>query len=72
MRARSWLCAYETSPENMKTLVAMVLNGLASLVAQTIKIYLKCRRPGLSLWVREMPWGRAWKPNSSILAGRIL
>ena len=56
----------------MKTLVAMVLNGLASLVAQTIKIYLKCRRPGLSLWVREMPWGRAWKPNSSILAGRIL
>ena len=46
----------------MKTLVAMVLNGLASLVAQTVKIYLKCRRPGLNLWVREMPWGRAWKP----------
>ena len=33
-------------------------NSWASLVAQTIKILLQCRRPGLDSWAGKIPWRR--------------
>ena len=32
----------------------------ASLVAQQVKIFLLCRRPGFSPQVRKIPWRREW------------
>ena len=35
----------------------------ASLVAQLVKIRLKCRRPGFDLWVGKIPWRREMLPT---------
>ena len=40
--------------------------GLAdwvSLVAQTVKNLLQCKRPRFNSWVRKMPWSREWQPT---------
>ena len=39
---------------------------LSSLVAQTVKVYLQCRRPGFDPWVRKIPWRRKWQPTWAI------
>ena len=41
----------------------------ASLVAQTVKIHLPCRRPGFDPWVGKIPWRRAWQPTPVFLPG---
>ena len=33
----------------------------ASLWLRQSRICLKCRRPGLSPWIRKIPWRRAWQ-----------
>ena len=35
----------------------------ASLLAQTVKICLRCRRPGFHPWVGKIPWRRQWLPT---------
>ena len=34
------------------------------------RICLQCRRPGLNLWVRKIPWRREWLPTPVFLPGR--
>ena len=41
----------------------------ASLVAQTVKNPLQCRRLGFDPWVGKMPWRRAWQPTPVFLPG---
>ena len=41
----------------------------ASLVAQSVKILLQCRRPGFDSWVGKIPWRRKWQPTSVCLPG---
>ena len=41
----------------------------ASLLAQTVKICLQCRRPRFVPWVRKTPWRRAWQPTPVFLPG---
>ena len=44
----------------------VVYSGIgASLVAQTVKIYLQCRRPGGG----KIPWRRAWQATPVFLPG---
>ena len=35
----------------------------ASLVAQSVKNLLQCRRPGFNPWVCKIPWRRKWQPT---------
>ena len=51
---------------------AFTLDDRASLVAQTVKICLQCRRPGFDPWVRKIPLEKEMATHSSILAWRIL
>ena len=32
--------------------------------------YKRCRRPGLDLWVRKIPWRRKWHPTPVFLPGK--
>jgi len=41
----------------------------ASLVAQTVKTLLQCRRPRFDPWVRNIPWRREWQPIPVFLPG---
>ena len=43
----------------------------ASLVAQTVKISLKCGRPEFDPWARQIPWRRAWQPTPVFLPGEF-
>ena len=38
-----------------------------SLVAQTVKICLQCKRPRCDPWIRKMPWRREWQPTPVFL-----
>ena len=40
------------------------------LVAQMVKIYLQCRRPGFNSWVGKIPWRREWQPTPVFLPGK--
>ena len=40
-----------------------------SLLAQTVKICLQCRRPGFDLWVGRIPWRREWQPSPVFFPG---
>ena len=42
-----------------------------SLVAQTVKVCLQCRRPRFDPWIRKIPWGRKWQPTPVLLLGKI-
>ena len=44
---------------------------LASLVAQMVRICLKCRRPRLDPWVGNIHWRKAWKPTLVFLPGEF-
>ena len=44
---------------------------IMTLVAQTLK-NLPARRPGLSPWVRKIPWRRKWQPTPVFLPGESL
>ena len=39
----------------------------ASLVAQTIRICLQCRRPRFDPWVGKMPWRKEWLPTPVLM-----
>ena len=41
----------------------------ACLLAQKVKIYLQCGRPGFSPWVGKISWRRAWQPKPVFLPG---
>ena len=43
----------------------------ASLVAQMVKICLRCGRLGFDLWVRKIPWRREWQPTPVFLPGEF-
>ena len=45
-------------------------NG-ASLVAQTERVSLQCRRPGIDPWVGKIPWRREWQPTLVFLPGEF-
>ena len=42
-----------------------------SLVAQTVKICLQCKRPRFDPWIRKMPWRREWQPTPVFLPGEF-
>ena len=42
---------------------------LASMVAQTVKKLLQCRRPQFDPWVGKIPWRREWQPTQVFLPG---
>ena len=44
---------------------------VASLIAQSVKNLLACRRPWFDSWVRKIPWRKGKATSSSILAWRI-
>ena len=44
----------------------------ASLVVQSVKILLQCRRPGFDSWVGKIPWRKKWQPTSVFLPGESL
>ena len=44
---------------------------MASLLAQTIKNCLQCRRPGFDTWVEKIPWRRKWQPTPVFLPGEF-
>ena len=46
-----------------------VLHNRASLVAQSVKNFLQCRRPGFYPWVGKIPWRRAGQPTPGFLPG---
>ena len=44
------------------------------LVAQWQRVclqYRRCRRRGLSPWVRQIPWRRTWRPTPAFLPGQL-
>ena len=43
----------------------------ASLMAQMVKICLRCGRLGFDLWVRKIPWRREWQPTPVFLPGEF-
>jgi len=45
--------------------------SLASLVTQTVKNLLQCRRPGFYPWVGKIPWRRTWQPTLVFLPGEF-
>ena len=44
----------------------------ASVVAQLVKIRLKCRRPGFDPWVGKIPWRRERLPTPVFWPGELL
>ena len=34
-------------------------------------MFLQCRRPGFSPWVRKIPWRRKWQPTPVLLPGEF-
>ena len=42
-----------------------------SLVAQTVRNLLQCRRSGFEPWVGKIPWRREWLPTSVFLPGEF-
>ena len=47
-----------------------LVNG-ASLVTQTERIHLQCRKPGFDPWVGKIPWRRKWQPTPVFLPGEL-
>ena len=47
------------------------IGRLASLMTQTLRICLWCRRPRFDPWVRKMPWRREWQPTQVLLPGEL-
>ena len=45
-----------------------ILQGLPWWLRQW-RICLQCKRPGFDLWVRKIPWRRAWLPTPVFLPG---
>ena len=45
--------------------------GKFSLVTQTVKVCLQCRRPGFDPWVEKIPWRRKWQHTSVLLHGNF-
>ena len=43
----------------------------ASLVAQLVRIYLQCGRPGFNPWVRKIPWRREKLPTPVFWPGEF-
>ena len=43
----------------------------ASLVAQTIKNHLQCRKLGFGSWVGMVPWRRKWLPTPVFWLGEL-
>ena len=43
---------------------------IQSLVAQTVKNHLQCRRLRFNSWVRKIPWRRKWLPTPVFLPGK--
>ena len=41
-----------------------------SVVAQSVKNWPQCRRPGFDPWVEKIPWRRKWKPIPVSLPGK--
>ena len=41
----------------------------ASLIVQTVKNCLQCRRPGFHPWVGKIPWRRTWQLTPVFLPG---
>ena len=41
----------------------------ASLIAQSVRIRLQCRRPGFNSWIRKIPWRREWQPTPVFFPG---
>ena len=50
-------------------LVHFSLSFKASLVAQTVKSQLQCRRPRFDSWVEMISWRRKWQPTPGFLPG---
>ena len=44
---------------------------LVSLVAQTVENLSAVQTPGFDLWVRKIPWRRAWLPTPLFLLGEF-
>ena len=42
-----------------------------TLVAQTVKNLLQCRRPEVDPWVGKIPWRRKWHPTPIFLPGEF-
>ena len=42
---------------------------LGIVVAQRVKIHLKCGRPGFDPWIGMIPWRREWQPTPVFLPG---
>ena len=51
--------------------VAQVLELTSSLVAQLVKICLRCRRPRFKPWVGKIPWRRKWQLIPVFLPGKF-
>ena len=41
----------------------------ASLLAQTVRIHLRGKRPGFNPWAGKTPWRRTWQPTPVFLPG---
>ena len=41
------------------------------MVAQTERVFLQCRRPGIDPWVGKIPWRREWQPTLVFLPGEF-
>ena len=44
----------------------------ASLVAQTVKNRLQCKRPEFNPWIGKIPWRRAWQSAPVFVPGESL
>ena len=67
-------CIHNSIWENLwydYTVLDYLTNIRASLVAQTVKIYLQCRRPMFDPWLRKIPWRREWQPTPVLLPGEF-
>ena len=45
----------------------ILISDVASLVAQTVKICLQCRRLSFDPWVGKIPWRKEWLPSPGFL-----
>jgi len=43
----------------------------AFLVAQVVKNFLQCGRPGFDPWIEKIPWRRIWQPTPVFLPGEF-